>query len=46
MPGRFAWARCGRCTNLHLLEMSILQYVFLDCVKEYNKDENNNEDYF
>jgi hypothetical protein len=32
-------------TDLHLLEMSILQYIFLDCDKEYNKDENNNEDY-
>jgi len=28
----------------HLLEMAILQYIFLDCDKEYNKDENN-EDY-
>jgi hypothetical protein len=25
--------------------MAILQYIFLDCDKEYNKDENNNEDY-
>ena len=32
-------------TDLHLLEMSILQYIFLDCDKEYNKDESNNEDY-
>ena len=32
-------------TDLHLLEMAILQYIFLDCDKEYNKDENNNEDY-
>ena len=32
-------------TDLHLLEMSILQYIFLDCDKEYNKDEINNEDY-
>ena len=32
-------------TDLHLLEMSILQYIFLDCDKEYNKDDNNNEDY-
>ena len=32
-------------TDLHLLEMSILQYIFLDCDKEYDKDENNNEDY-
>jgi len=31
-------------TDLHLLEMAILQYIFLDCDKEYNKDENN-EDY-
>jgi len=30
--------------DLHLLEMAILQYIFLDCDKEYNKDENN-EDY-
>ena len=32
-------------TDLHLLEMSILQYIFLDCDKEYNKDDNKNEDY-
>ena len=32
-------------TDLHLLEMAILQYIFLDCDKEYNKDDNNNEDY-
>ena len=32
-------------TDLHLLEMSILQYIFLDCDKDYNKDDNNNEDY-
>jgi hypothetical protein len=32
-------------TDLHLLEMSILQYIFLDCDKEYNKDVINNEDY-
>jgi len=31
-------------TDLHLLEMAILQYIFLDCDKEYKKDENN-EDY-
>ncbi len=29
-------------TDLHLLEMSILQYIFLDC--DYKKDDNN-EDY-
>ena len=32
-------------TDLHLLEMAILQYIFLDCDKEYNKDDNKNEDY-
>ena len=32
-------------TDLHLLEMSILQYIFLDCDKDYNKDDSNNEDY-
>ena len=31
-------------TDLHLLEMAILQNIFLDCDKEYKKDENN-EDY-
>jgi hypothetical protein len=31
-------------TDLHLLEMAILQYIFLDCDKEYKSDENN-EDY-
>ena len=31
-------------TDLHLLEMSILQYIFLDCDKEYIKNDNN-EDY-
>ena len=31
-------------TDLHLLEMSILQYIFLDCDKDYKQDENN-EDY-
>jgi len=31
-------------TDLHLLEMSILQYIFLDCDKDYKKDDNN-EDY-
>ena len=30
--------------DLHLLEMSILQYIFLDCDKDYKKDDNN-EDY-
>ena len=24
-------------TDLHLLEMSILQYIFLDCDKDYKK---------
>jgi hypothetical protein len=28
-------------TDLHLLERAILQYIFLDCDKEYKKDENN-----
>ncbi len=32
-------------TDLHLLEIAILQYIFLDCDEEYNKDEGNNEDY-
>ena len=32
-------------TDLHLLEMSILQYIFLDCDKDYNQDDSNNEDY-
>ena len=31
-------------TDLHLLEMSILQYIFLDCDKDYKKNDNN-EDY-
>ena len=31
-------------TDLHLLKMAILQYIFLDCDKEYKSDENN-EDY-
>ena len=31
-------------TDLHLLEMAILQYISLDCDKEYKSDENN-EDY-
>ena len=31
-------------TDLHLLEMSILQYIFLDCDESYKQDENN-EDY-
>ena len=25
-------------TDLHLLEMAILQYIFLDCDKEYKSD--------
>ena len=25
--------------------MAVLQYIFLDCDKDYNKDECNNEDY-
>ena len=31
-------------TDLHLLESAILQYIFLDCDKDYKKDDNN-EDY-
>ena len=31
-------------TDLHLLEMAILQYIFLDCDKDYKSNENN-EDY-
>jgi len=31
--------------DLHLLEMAILQYIFLDCDESYKQDENN-EDYF
>ena len=31
-------------TDLHLLEMAILQYIFLDCDKDYKPNENN-EDY-
>ena len=31
-------------TDLHLLEVAVLQYIFLDCDKEYKPDENN-EDY-
>ena len=31
-------------TDLHLLESAILQYLFLDCDKDYKKDDNN-EDY-
>jgi hypothetical protein len=31
-------------TDLHLLEMAVLQYIFLDCDKDYKKDDNN-EDY-
>ena len=30
--------------DLHLLEMAILQYIFLDCDESYKQDENN-EDY-
>ena len=30
-------------TDLHLLEMSILQYIFLDCDKDYKKDDNNDD---
>jgi hypothetical protein len=30
--------------DLHLLEMAVLQYIFLDCDKNYKQDENN-EDY-
>ena len=30
--------------DLHLLEMAILQYIFLDCDDNYKPDENN-EDY-
>ena len=30
--------------DLHLLEMAILQYIFLDCDENYKPDENN-EDY-
>ncbi len=32
-------------TDLHILEMAILQNIFLDCAKDFIKDENN-EDYF
>ncbi len=32
-------------TDLHMLEMAVLQYIFLDWGKDYNTDENNNEDY-
>ena len=31
-------------TDLHLLEMAVLQYIFLDCDENYKPDENN-EDY-
>jgi len=31
-------------TDLHLLEMAILQYIFLDCDENYKPNENN-EDY-
>ncbi len=30
-------------TDLHLLEMAILQYIFIDCDKEYKQEDN--EDY-
>ena len=30
-------------TDLHLLEMAILQYIFIDCEKEYKQEDN--EDY-
>jgi hypothetical protein len=32
-------------TDLHLLEMVVLQCIFLDYDKDLNKDESNNEDY-
>ena len=31
-------------TDLHFLEMAVLQYIFLDCDEIYKADENN-EDY-
>ena len=31
-------------TDLHLLEVAVLQYLFLDCDENYKPDENN-EDY-
>jgi predicted GNAT family N-acyltransferase len=31
-------------TDLHLLEIAVLQYIFLDCDENYKPDENN-EDY-
>ena len=31
-------------TDLHLLEVAVLQYIFLDCDKDYKSNENN-EDY-
>jgi hypothetical protein len=30
-------------TDLHLLEMAVLQYIFLDCDENYKPDENNEE---
>ena len=30
-------------TDLHLLEMAVLQYIFLDCDKDYKKDDNNDD---
>jgi hypothetical protein len=29
--------------DLHLLESAILQYIFLDCDKDYKKDDNNDD---
>ena len=30
-------------TDLHLLEMAVLQYIYLDCDKDYKQDENNDD---
>ena len=30
-------------TDLHLLEIAVLQYIFLDCDENYKPDENNEE---
>ena len=30
-------------TDLHLLEMAVLQYIFLDCDENYKPNENNEE---
>ena len=38
------WKKKYTDHDLHLLEMDILQYIFLYCDNEYKKDENN-EDY-